>query len=447
MKKYKLILSLFLLNLLFIGCEDELDIEPAQSISTDVALSTGENIENILIGAYSEAGEYVAYGGFLPMFADLFGFSDQATWRGTFTQPREVFTKRIFVDNTLVRDIWMNAYEVINQSNLVLDHIELVDEERQNTVSGEAYFLRALNYFDLVRLFAPQYEAGTQNDQPGVPLSLEGIVDYSGDLRIPRSSVEEVYAQVIADLQQAYDLLPPENSFFADKYAAQALLARVYLQQGNYAAARDAADDVIENSGHSLNSTYAAAFNNDVDTPEDVFAFQVTTQSGANELVVHYAEEEFGGRGGDITINQEYLDLFGADDERGSFVYANANGEPLTSKYTNQYGNIPLIRLAELYLIRAEANLREGTAVGNTPAADVNILRERANAAPLSDVTLEDILEERELELLFEGHLVHDYTRTGRAVGETDADELIFPIPQREMDANTLLEQNSLYGS
>lgn len=451
MMKYKSIIAASVFGLFLTGCEDELEIEPAQEISTEVALSSGTNIQNILIGAYDEAAQSAAYGGYLPMMADLYGFTDEASWVGTFSQPREIYNKNIFTDNSFVRDLWLNGYEVINQVNLVLDHIEVVDEDLQDNVAGQAYFLRALTYFDLVRFFGAQYRPGSENNQPGVPLSLQGITDYSGDLEIARSSVEEVYAQVIADLQNAYDLLPPSNSYLADKYAAQALLARVYLQQGNYEAARDAAHDVIENSGHQLAAEYAGAFNNDVDSPEYVFAFQVTPQDGSNVLVTHYADQSFGGRGGDITVNDSFVERFdSAEDSRATFFYESAqSGARLTAKYTNQFANIPVIRLAEMYLIRAEANFRLGTEVGNPPVEDINLIRERSDAELLDDVDLAAILKERELELAFEGFLIHDLKRTGRAVGElpADADKLIFPIPQRETDVNPLLGQNPGYGA
>ncbi len=451
MKKYKYLIAAAVLGLIFTGCEDELELEPAQQISTEVALSSGVNIQNILIGAYDEAAQAASYGGYLPIMSDLYGFTNEASWVGTFSQPREIYNKNIFVDNTFVRDLWLNGYEVINQVNLVLDHVQVVDGEAQDNVAGQAHFLRALTYFDLVRFFGAQYQPGQQNDQPGVPLSLEGIIDYSGNLEIARSSVEEVYSQVISDLNQAYELLPADNSYFADKYAAQALLARVYLQQGNYEAARDAADDVIQNSGHSLAFDYAGAFNNDTDVPEYVFAFQVTSQDGSNVLVTHYADQTFGGRGGDITVNDTFVERFdSADDERANFFYSSAqSGARLTSKYTIQFGNIPVIRLAEMYLIRAETNFRLGTEVGNSPLEDINIIRERANADLLNEATLEDILEERELELAFEGFLIHDLKRTGRSVGElpADANELVFPIPQRETDVNPLLVPNPGYGS
>ncbi|MUP47398.1 RagB/SusD family nutrient uptake outer membrane protein [Gramella sp. BOM4] len=433
------------LSLSLVGCDDRLDIEPRQSISTNVALSSGENIKNILIGTYEETSQSDSYGGFLQMMADLYGFEDQATWGGTFQEPRQIFNKQIFIDNTFVRDLWLNAYEAINQANLVIDYSDLIeDETERNTAVGEAYFLRALNYFDLNRFYS------SPDGSLGVPLSLEGITDYSQNLEIPRASSAAVYQQVVEDLEAAVELLPESNSFYADKYAAQALLARVQLQIGNYPAAAQAADAVIENSGHSLTDSYADAFNNDVNSSEDIFAFQVTSQGGDNELVVHYADQSFGGRGGDITVNPEYLALFGETDERGDLFYISAqNGGTLTGKYTNQFANVSVLRLAEMYLIRAEANLRAGTSVGATPLEDVNTLRARSNAELLTDVTVDDILLERELELMFEGHLIFDYKRTGRAVDSlpADSDRLSFPIPLREMDVNSELVQNPGYGS
>ena len=250
------------------------------------------------------------------------------------------------------------------------------------------------------------------------------------------------------DLQDAINLLPEANDFFADKYSAEALLARVQLQLGNYTAARDAANNVIANSGRSLTSSYAGAFNNDANSSEDLFAFQVTSQTGTNQLVTFYADEGNGGRGGDVSVTDAYVDMFDAGDERAEFFYTSAqSGERLSSKYTNEFGNISLIRLAEMYLIRAEANLEAGTEVGDTPLNDVNTVRARANAPALSSVSKEDILKERVLELAFEGFSIHDVIRTQGSVDgfNYDAPELVMPIPQSEMDTNSQMEQNPGY--
>ena len=173
--------------LAFASCDDKLDIEPRQSISTSTAISTGENVKNILIGAYSETGQDDSYGGYLQLLADLYGITDQATWGGTFQPPRQVFNKSIFVDNAFVANLWLNAYDAINQANLVLDYADLVEEADRDRVMGEAYFLRALNYFDLNRLYS------SPDGSLGVPLSLNGIVDYSQDLQLPRATSAEVY--------------------------------------------------------------------------------------------------------------------------------------------------------------------------------------------------------------------------------------------------------------
>lgn len=451
MKRYKLILSMLGLGISLTSCEDKLDLEPTQFISTDVALSTGENVENLLIGAYAEAGQSASYGGNIQMLSDLYGATNQVSWNGTFQPIRQVYTKNILVDNSYVRDTWLNGYDVINQTNLVLDNIDLVDEENQSNIEGQARFLRGLTYFDLTRLFGQQYMSGQSNNQLGVPLELEGIEDYSGNLEIARSTVEENYTQVITDLQAAYDLLPEDNEEFAERYAAQALLARVYLQQGDYSSALASANDVIENSSYSLAGTYADIFNNDTDGSETIFAFQVTTQDGSNNLITHYADQANGGRGNDISINDGYVAMFDSEDDvRSEFFYASAQSEDrLTAKYTNQFGNVMILRLAEMYLIRAEANLRLGSAVGATPVEDINRIRERSNADVLTSVSLDDIMLERQLELAFEGFLIHDLKRTMEDVGDIPYDDnsLLFPIPQREMDVNSLLTQNPGYGS
>ena len=441
-----------LIAFVFIGCEDELNLEPFQQVSVDVALSTEDNINNILVGAYEEAGQAATFGGRTHMMADLLAASGEISWNGTFFDPREIFNKQILIDNGFVAGHWANSYEVINQVNLVIDNLGVVTSStaEQNRIEGEAKFLRALCYFDLVRFFGPAYQPGGGNTQPGVPLRLTGIIDYSGDLSIARSTVEEVYTQILSDLSDAVSLLPASNEFFADQYAARALQARVYFQQGNYAAARDAANDVLTNSGHSLASTFAGAFNNDSDSSEDIFAFQVTSQTGTNQLIIFYASEGNGGRGGDIGLEAPYFALFddAANDARASFNYVSPNnGETLTSKYTNQFGNLPTLRIGEMHLIRAESNFREGTAVGLAPLAEINALRGRSGAAALGAVTLDIFFNERRLELGFEGHLIHDYKRTGRAVGSLAATDnsLVFPIPQAELDTNSMIQQNAGY--
>ena len=445
---------LMLIAVFTFSCDDNLEIDPEQSIDGSQALNSEQNIAALLLGVYEEAGQGVSFGGDIQIMADLLGASDQISWFGTFLAPRQLIQKSLLVDNTFVRDTWFNNYETINQTNLIIDNLDVItsSDAYRAQIEGEAKFLRAMSYFELVRLWGLPYEAGTTNSQPGVPLRLIGYEDYSQPLPAERASVEEIYAQVLSDLEDAYTNLPASNDIFADRYAAQALRARVYLQMQNYAAARDAANDVIENSGASLTGSFADAFNNDTDSSEDLFDFQVTNQTGDSDLITFYASQDNGGRGGDIVLNPAYFALFpDADDERANFTYIGDYGDNLTGKYTNQFANITIFRLAEMYLIRAEGNIMENTAVGQTPAEDVNLLRLRAGAETVSaPLTQEDILLERQLELAFEGFLLHDLKRTQNDIDGLPYNDpsLVLPIPQNEMDTNDLIgDNNPGYGS
>lgn len=455
MKVNKLIIYTFLAAM-FISCESELDVDPRQREDASITLSTESGITNILTGTYAIAATGDLYGGRVQVSADLLGQTGSTTttdlrWRGTFVPFRQMYTKTMLVDNGFAQNIWARSYEIINASNIVIENINKVaDPAKQTRMIAEANFLKSLAYFDLVRFFAKPYEAGKTNSQLGVVIRDKAIYDYNKDYSKERSSVEEVYALVIAGLNKAYTDLPASNSFYANKYAAKALLARVYLQMQNYPAARDAANDVIANSGARLMATYKEAFNHEVNQAEDIFAIQITNQTGTNDMITFFASGLNGGRGGDVEIRGTYLNKFDdVNDERRNFNYINSvNGRRLTSKYTSQFGDVPIIRLAEMYLIRAEANLQAGTTVGDTPLNDINRLRTRAKATLFSTVTLANILRERELELGMEGFRIHDIKRTKGSISSSlpwDSDLLVFPIPQREKDVNGLITQNPGY--
>ncbi|CAI2768999.1 RagB/SusD family nutrient uptake outer membrane protein [Flavobacterium collinsii] len=462
--KSNTILLFMLFAVFFTSCQDELNIEPRQREDASITLNTEEGVTNVLTGTYALAAYGNAYGGRILVYADLLGATGVTAttdfrFRGTFGELRQMYIKKMLADNVIITGTYSRCYEIINAANTVIDNIDKVkDPTKQTRMIGEANFLRSLAYFDLVRFFAKPYVSGQANNQLGIVLRDKAIYDFNADLSKERSTVAEVYKVIIDGLNLAYTNLPKDNSFYADKYAAKALLARVYLQQGNYALARDAANDVIKNSGHSLSTKYADAFNHDTDQAEDVFAIQITKQTGTNDAITFYAAEDKGGRGGDISIRDPYLEKFtDPNDDRANFNYVNpANDRLLTLKFTNQFANVGVIRLAEMYLIRAEANFQAGTAVGNTPLDDINIIRTRANAENLTAITLGDILLERQLELAMEGFSIHDIRRTkgsidvsgdgdGSELLSYDADILVFPIPISEMDANKKITQNPGY--
>jgi hypothetical protein len=345
----------------------------------------------------------------------------------------------------------INAYDINNQCNIVLANLEVFDDLSEKEITeGEAKFLRGLAYFDLARLFAKPYISGTQNSQLCAPIVLTPVLDASIIEYPSRNTLEEVYAQVLSDLTDAYNLLPSSNDIYATKHSAAALLAKVYLQMGNYVNARDMANDVISFSGASLTTSFADAFNNGENSEEDLFAWQVTSQDvSANYFNLFWAGSEYGGRSGnpDVYINTQHFSIYDdVNDERSLFFYETSRGTA-TTKWQNQYGNIPFIRLAEMYLIRAESNLRETTTVGDTPLNDINVLRDRAKATLFITIDLSKILMERKRELAFEGFKLFDAKRLSENIGSIpfNANKLIMPIPLREMDANPNLIQNDGY--
>lgn len=451
-KKFINIYSLAALLLLF-SCSKQLDTTPTQSIDEKDALKTSKDVEVALVGAYADLGASAFYGGNIFVCADLLGDNDELSWSGTYQGMTQIKNKEIPIDNGFVSDSWLAGYKAINDVNNVLSALDVVNEDIKAKVEGEAKFIRGAVYFDLVRLFAKAWNDGDPNSNAGVPVVLNPTRDITAESQVARSSVSAVYQQAISDLTDAESLLPEENGFFATKIAAAAMLARVYLQKADYtnaAAAADRAITLATDYGYSLVSSYYDEFpyvtppSPQSNTTEDIFAMQVTTSSGTNDFQTYYSAD---GRG-DITIEDAHFDLYESSDDRLSIFYT-ISGSAYSGKFENVYGNVRIIRLAEMYLIRAEANFRLGTAVGASPVDDINIIRERVLLDPLDEesLTLDAILHERKLELAFEGFTLHDAKRLEQNIGPFawDDPKLIYPIPQRELRVNANLTQNEGY--
>jgi hypothetical protein len=325
---------------------------------------------------------------------------------------------------------------------------------KKNSVEGEALFIRSALYFELVRLYAKTIGDGDANTNPGVPLVLQptrGVTDADNK---PRSTVKQVYDQIVADLVKAESLLPGSNGVYANKWAAAALLARVHLMLKNYGLARDAADRVITGSGRSLNPDFTKLWftfirNGGVTPSEYLFGVKVTAQDGTNAINTYFGRtiSTIPGTAGrsDCKIRASHIARYEAGDARNFFVLS--GGSYYTQKHLDRFGDVPVIRLAEMFLTRAECNFRLGTSVGASPLADVNAIRTRALLPALGAVTLNDITKERYLELAFEGHNLHEAKRLQQSVGTLawNSPKLILPIPQREMDVNPQLTQNAGY--
>ena len=437
------------------SCNSQLDIKPANSVATSQALSTAADLNALLVGAYDGLGGVNLYGGSLIRDAELFGTvasTGDILWTGTFAAPQQIYTKNILVNNDQADVTWTNAYRTINICNTVLANLNLAVNADKARIEGEAKFIRGSLYFELVRFYAKTWGDGDPNANLGVPIVTTPTANLDASSNVPRSVVAAVYTQVITDLTDAEAKLPASNSFFATKGAAGAQLSRVYLQKADYPNAANAANRVIASKAYQLvgieNVFDLREFQNGANTAETVFAVQITDQDGTNDLNTFYGSTDEGGRG-DIEITDSFLGQFAADDIRSQLFYDDAVGAVRTLKFVNQYGNIQVLRLAEMYLTRAEANFRAGTSVGAAPLADINLIRSRAGTTALTaaQLTLPNILKERRLELAFEGTYIHDLKRTKSSVGKLAYNDpkLIYPIPLREITTNPALVQNAGY--
>lgn len=472
--KFKICMLIVPVVSMLFSCTEKLDIMPKQSIEADVALITPHNIKTALVGAYFQASSSSIFGSSFNEFSELYAATGDMLFMGTYTQPREFINKEATTTNSYVESTWIQAYKLINTCNNLLqeDVLALLDAGDKDIVKGEALFLRGWVIFEMTRLYGLPYEPNQANNQPGIPLVFTPTKEVDEVVKVARNTVEECYNQATEDLTTARDLLPDENGVYGSSMAASAVLARLHLQSGNFAQAAIEANRVIESGLFELTETPLKAFNNSENSTEDIFAIQKNATSETSWLAVMYASLAGAGRG-DYEIQDGFLARFDPADLRGMYQEDTQEGDVIgditmmyytgvgtilnygginTAKWGDYYRNIPLIRLAEMYLIRAEANFENpATDVGpNTPTEDINLIRGRANATAYpAPVTQAQIREERYLELCWEGHRLHDLKRWKMNIGTDayDAGNLILPIPFREMQVNDLLIQNSWYTS
>ncbi|MEX0273972.1 MAG: RagB/SusD family nutrient uptake outer membrane protein, partial [Flavobacteriaceae bacterium] len=317
--------------------------------------------------------------------------------------------------------------------------------------------MTALSYFELVNLFAQPYQFSNGTNL-GVPLVLKPFE--GGDIsefQLERSTVNQVHAQIEQDLMDAIAVLPEDNGVRAESGAARGLLARLYLYREEWDKAAQFADQVIASGEYSLASDYDF-YDDNPTSPENIFVVVNTPtdgpqeNAGSDEVYVNFYNPAPGGRG-DAPFSQDLIDAFAAEagDKRFSDLSqaatdAGGNNTFFTTKYPDIVNNASdgmVLRVTEMYLTRAEANLRGGLSIGDSPLNDINELRTRAGLANLGAVDLDAILVERRKELCFEGHRRMDLLRNDRnlrpgggAESAPGANKVIFPIVEDETTNN-----------
>ena len=416
---------------------DVLDVEPQNSIPADQAFNDKAGIEKGIFGAYSSFQSLSYYGRTYGIFADLaadnLAHPDDATAR----EYAEVDNNAILPENGSVANIWAACYDGINVANNVIEKVpgmpDMSDDEK-NRALGELYFIRALNHFNLLVYFG------------GVPIKTAPTIGLN-DLNVPRNSVDQVYTQIINDLTFAKDHLQanPSLKIRATKYAAMALLARVYLYQGDFPMASEMASKVIDEGGYTLLSNYADIFAGD-GSAETIFEIDFN-ELDRNRIAEYNFPKSLNGRR-EVEPEQNLLDAYEIGDERyAASIAFDGSGLAYPIKYDDLNtgaDNVIILRLAEMYLIRAEAEANNNGDIGGIQD-DIDAIRERAGLPATSASTYEALelaaAKEQRIEFAFEGHRWFDLVRTDRAVAVlpnvTSVNQTLFPIPSEELQTNS----------
>jgi hypothetical protein len=429
------------------ACQNFLDVKPKESISDDVTIVDRTSAETVLRGVYSGLANGSYYGTSYQSIGYLTG--DNIQWTGSQSQVQEFINKRVNADNSTIAGAWDAIYRTISRANNVIDKVPTVaDASLTQTLKdqyvGEALAIRALAYFDLVRVWG------------GVPLITRPTLAPTDNVGIRRSSVAETYAQVLRDLDAAEPLLPATTDRYRfTRKTVWALKARYYLYRQDWARAEEFATRLITDTNYRLVRPYNAFFANDArGTQESVLEL---FYNGTTEVNGHRGQWQPQTNGGtrQWAPNDAFVALVNNPAIGGnrSTLVARDNQNRW---YGNLYYRTPasdpsfLIRIAELYLIRAEARAQQNNLVGSL--TDLNAVRDRAGLAAATASTaaaaLLAIENERRIEFALEPHRWFDLVRTGRAaavLGVTDPNRYVLPIPVQQLLVDSALEQNPGY--
>lgn len=442
-------LSIIFLTLLMVSITscDVLDTEPQASLDANTALSDGASAEAILLGAYSRMQVDPYYGVHYTLSPDL--AADNARYQGFFDSQLEVNSGNVPISNLWIGTAWVNIYRVVNIANLLIAEVPGLDDETFTTrdrVVGEAHAIRALAYFDLLRVFGYHFDTGSEY---GLPLLLDPIENNDFNLipDLARSSVADTYDQILNDLDIAISNM---DGFFDNTrlsyWGAVALRARVNLYAGNYAAAFSDADDVIEAGGFELEDI-DNLFGADITgtTSESIFDLVFSDQDQSAIYTFTFQRDEY-------NVDPSLTDAIEDGDARADlFVFTRGSDRPVKWSNSDNANNVKVIRLAEMYLIRSEAAVMDSQDP-NAGNDDLNVIRDRAglgDAGPFADIDeyVDALLQERRVELHYEGHRFFDIVRLDRfeEILGREPFRRAFPIPEDELQIQDNLAQNPNY--
>ncbi len=465
--------GIIVLFAMFSSCEDFLDLKPISSTTVATFYNSPEDFDQAVIGTYAELADVYTFAYYL-LFADLRAdnTSMMVPGGGGDSDKKDIDLFNLDPTNSEILKIWREGYQVIQRANGVLTNIDAIDFDSnlKSQYTGESLALRALTYFDLVRIYG------------GVPLVTTADADIAESYNTPRASVAEVYSQIVTDLTSAIPMLPVSYSSGESgritKGAAQTLLGQVYLTQKNFSDAATQFGLVIGSGTYGLLDTYEENFAVGMQgNMESVW--QILFKSGAGSMGSSYpnwhAPQNSAGilvpAGGSYGFNQvttDMYDTYEAGDLRRDVSiglgFTDNDGLWVPSKYIKLYVDIDpgkgsndsdadwnVFRYSHVLLMAAEAINENGGPTAQSYEY-INAVRTRAGLADLSGLNQgsfrDAVYHEQRVEVAFEGHRWFDLVRTGRAIsvmnskvggdpdstvgpGEPISDfQLLYPIPE-----------------
>ena len=460
-KKFILFISLVILAASWTSCEKLMTIDPPEDGNLEIAdsaLQTTADMQALLNSTYDIMAN--AYYGNQQNLSEL--LSDNLESPYNHDDYNEVYIRNTLFFNGTIGNFYRDPYQAIMRVNTMFDNFDRIQDltpEDKLRFEAEGRFVRALNHYEDLQLFAQPYGFTPDNSHLGIVIRKELTFD-----ALPRASVNDVYNFIIEDLEFAENNLSESNVIngvpYADKWAVKAMLARVYFQMNNFEKASEYASDVIDNGPFVLDSLNAR-WSADISTENIFTLLKNINYNNNNNLIGNYRSDN-----NDLpTLRaaREYyeplyvagLDATPFDLRKNWFTIKEANTSNYfyaVSRFDADFLNIPFLHLTEIMLIRAESNAELGVDLASA-IADLNKIKERAGIALLGDgstpiIIIEHAQRERKKELIGEGRYAYDLKRRG-ANGENimvrnapwDCDGMILQFPVSENTSNFIMNE------
>lgn len=402
------------------GCKKISEERPENSFTREDAIQTPQDVQNLLNSCYDAFANQ--WNGYVQSTSDLLSDDLEKPLRAS-THQTEIYQRNTIIFNTDLGEVYRNLYLIpfrVNSLPDLYDKVGVSQAERMR-MDAEARFLRAICHFEVVRLWAQPAGYTPDNSHIGIV-----IRDEISQLPKQRSSVKDAYDFIINDLKIAEANLPPSNGNYANKWAAKALLAKVYFQLNDRETALLYLNDVIANSGKTLAATLNR-FDNVAAQSEYIFATVSTNSSNDNRgrrFIDYYRSDK---NNESFVISRDLYNLLTTDttDLRGKTLVTVKNlgmdnEHYAVNKFNKDYFGVPVLTLTEMLLTRAELLAEKGNV--SAAADDINQIVARAysdstgkSLSPLATPSgaLTFIRLQRRLELFCEGDRVQELKRIG----------------------------------